>query len=256
MKACCPWRWVASGKHPSVIDYINIGQGFSLASSFSEWLSKGYQAEMPQKNSGHSGCSWRFWVKGKSKNEISCGLLKDSSDSIGRPYPLLIMGNGSLEGWEGNWNLVPEVCEAVWNRMEKLSCENFGNLKVLEQELVSLPQPLPVWSDSLKAVDSALQENSGMSSADFAFFFEQIQGLSGKNAGFIVLDQFNDYDRIIKVTLAGTVLKRCRAGVPSTVFIGGTAELTCYAFFHRPLTISDFSTLWTRLSQRLKVGEQ
>ena len=255
-KSSRTWRWTASGKHPSVKDYINIGQGFPLADSFSDWLNKGYQAQRFLSSSAHSNCSWRFWVKGTSKNEISCGLVKDSSDSIGRPYPLLIMGNGPLEGWEDTWGLVPEVCETTWIQMETLSTKAFIDLKELAQHLASLPQPLPHGSPSLAAGDVDLEEHEVLSSSDVKLFSAQLRMLSGKNVGYIVLDQFNDYGRINNVQFVGRILSRHLVSAPSTVFIGGTQEMSCYAFFRRPLTVSDFSTLWTHLSQRVQVGEK
>lgn len=229
---------------------------FYLATSFTEWLNKGYPAQRHLNSSRPYQCSWRFWVKGKSKNEISCGLLKDSCDSIGRSYPLLIMGNGPLEGWEHHWALVPEVCEAAWIQMETLSTKTFMNLRGLEQELASLPAPLPYWSPSRTTVDDYLKENDFTSASDLELFCDQLRGLSVKSSGIIILDQFCSYDIISKTKFVGSVLGRHFDCAPRTVFIGGTNEMVCYAFFRRPLSSSDFSTLWTHLPQRLQAGKQ
>jgi type VI secretion system protein VasJ len=255
MKRDRSWRWAASGKHPSINDYIRIGRMFYLASGFSEWLRKGYSELRLLNSSAHPGCSWRFWVRGKSQNELSCGLVKDSSDSMGRPYPLLIMGSGLLEGWERNWDQVPAVCDAAWIHMETLSTQTFGNLKELEQELASMQTPLPLWSSSRKGGDVDLTESYCMSPSDFELFNDQLRELSEKRAGFIILDRFNLCDKVRMTQFIGTILGRNLERAPNTVFIGGTKEAAaCYAFFRRPLTVSDFSTLWKHLPQRLQGG--
>ena len=247
------WQWVASGKHPSVKDYISIGRMFPLAASFSEWLSKGYTEQKIKSGSKRTYCSWRFWVKGPAQGEISCGLLRDSSDSIGRPYPLLIMGIGFLEGWERKWELVPLACEDTWSQMERISVQPYAGVDLLEQKLSSLPGPLPDWLSSREARYQDLEGYDLMSPSDRELFCSQVRDLSEKIMGYIVLDPSNDYDRINDVEFVGSVLKQYLENAPSAVFIGGSVGISCFAFFRRPLTVSDFSTLWSGVPHRQKM---
>ena len=75
--------------------------------------------EMSLKTATPAGiCSWRFWAKGANKKALVCGVARDSSDSVGRPYPLLVVGTGPLADWEDEWELLPAACENTWNQMD------------------------------------------------------------------------------------------------------------------------------------------
>ena len=247
------WRWVASGKHPSIKDYISIGQMFPLAASFSEWMSKGYSEQKSRNTSRRGPCSWRFWVKGRKQNELSCGLLKDSSDSIGRPYPLLAMGGGFLDDWEENWELVPLACENIWTQMEKITAHPFADVQSIERELAALRPPLPQWFTFRKEYEKDLRENSSLSLSDVELFCGKIRNLSEKKEGYIIFDPLSDCDIFNSVEFVEQVLKENHVSTPSVIFIGGTVDMSCLAFFRRPLTVSDFSTLWSALPQRQKI---
>jgi type VI secretion system protein VasJ len=56
----------------------------------------------------------------RQKRNADCGLGRDSSDSIGCPYPLLIMGEGRLKGWEKRWSQLPVQLNRTWKRMESI----------------------------------------------------------------------------------------------------------------------------------------
>ena len=141
------WSWFAEGKHPSVKDFISMGQVSALSTGFSNWMIKGC-AELyeQQQLQGPGHISWRFFARGARKDELACGLLRDSSDSIGRPYPFLIMGTGPAAGWEENWELLPSACNETWRLMEQLSSRPFNDVSSLEHELVSLKAPATDWA--------------------------------------------------------------------------------------------------------------
>jgi type VI secretion system protein VasJ len=94
------------GKHPTVMDYFQLGSSAPLVNAFAVWAENGYQKLVAKNRKRTAFCSWRFWAKGMRKGYIACGLGRDSSDSAGRPYPLMIMGIGTLAGWEENWDLL------------------------------------------------------------------------------------------------------------------------------------------------------
>ena len=80
------WNWAAVGKHPSAKDYIRIGGGSALLDAVAQWSANGYHELSPGKTQQPVYRSWRFWLKGIKKGSIICGLGRDSSDSIGRPF--------------------------------------------------------------------------------------------------------------------------------------------------------------------------
>ncbi len=132
------WAWGAAGKHPVARDYIAIGAQTPLLKAFADWMESGYSAlqERPQQ-----ACSWRFWARGMKKQELVCGLLRDSNDSVGRPYPFLIFGTGPLDGWEETWELLPYVFEGIWSRMEYVGSKKSFDVSALESDLGMLPYP-------------------------------------------------------------------------------------------------------------------
>jgi len=88
------------GKHPVAMDYFHLGTSAPLVNAFGAWIENGYQKVVSPARNGLALHSWRFWARGIQKGHIACGVVRDSSDSTGRPYPLLVMGIGKLPGWE------------------------------------------------------------------------------------------------------------------------------------------------------------
>jgi type VI secretion system protein VasJ len=115
--------------------------------AFSEWIERGYKDIASKNRSRTALCSWRFWAQGLKKEILLCGLLRDSGDNCGRPYPLLIMGSGSLKGWEKRWDLLPFACESTWNQTENLSTSMSKDLKTFEEDVVGIKQPSCEWTE-------------------------------------------------------------------------------------------------------------
>ena len=112
------WHWVMCGKHPAFKDYFHLGQKLPMVTALSEWIEKGYRGVAGSKVSPANLLSWRFWAGGMDRDTLLCGVLKESTDSVGRPYPLLVAGSGPLNGWKTRWDLVPRACEQSWSQME------------------------------------------------------------------------------------------------------------------------------------------
>ncbi len=115
--------------------------------SFSDWVEKGYKKLAIKRNTSYELLSWRFWTKEFHKDVIVCGLIRDSSDSIGRPYPLLIMGEGPLKDWQDHLDLLPFACEKPWSQLEYISSQMFKDLKKLTAEIYNIQPPYPEWSE-------------------------------------------------------------------------------------------------------------
>jgi type VI secretion system protein VasJ len=246
------WRWVACGKHPSARDYISIGTMFPLAASFSEWTEKGYRARTDRPSQLPGFCSWRFWAKGGTRNEIVCGVLRDSSDSIGRPYPLLIMGSGPLANWEDNWELAVRASEETWIQMESISSRTSIDIRNLEQLLFAMRPPLPQW-DGLHSENAPVLESErdlAMSSQGETSLSDQLSSLADDESGYILLDSAGSKDDFGVVCHFNKLLKKVIIFPPTSMFIGGTYEASFLFFFKRPLNTGDFDALWSGKQQR------
>ncbi len=137
-----PWKWTTFGKHPAVRDYFHLGEQNAFTNALSEWMDKGHQKVLDQTERGSSPIrSWRFCLKGHKKSHLLCGVTRDSCDSLGRPYPIMVLGSGSVEKWESNWDLLPYGLESTWCDMERLSTRRYADLKQLEGDLNMIQAP-------------------------------------------------------------------------------------------------------------------
>ncbi|MEG6548946.1 type VI secretion system-associated protein TagF, partial [Desulfocurvibacter africanus] len=99
------WEWHAQGKHPALGDFITLGRQCPVSRGLAVWIARSFPrlgsraapAEVAG-GDGENGC-WQFWIAGASQDALICGCLAASTDSLGRPYPLLLLGRGSLPGW-------------------------------------------------------------------------------------------------------------------------------------------------------------
>lgn len=240
------WLWAAHGKHPSAKDFFSIGRSFPLASDFTEWIKKGYPPLAERGKGAARGCSWRFWARGRGKDEVACGLLRDSHDSFARPYPLLVIGTGPLPAWEAHWEMLPSVCERVWCRIELVSARRSGALGEFEEEIVKIRPPEPSWSDSGSMANSteAGAPESPIPPHVVKRFAEEARNLSAKEMGIINLGNDASWDSHLLVMHLNSVLKRTLDKAPNTIFIGGTNNESSLIFFRRPMRAADLSTLW------------
>jgi type VI secretion system protein VasJ len=240
------WLWAAHGKHPSAKDFFSIGRSFPLASDFSEWIKKGYPPLAERGKQAVGGFSWRFWARGRGKDELACGLLRDSHDCFGRPYPLLIIGTGPLPSWEEHWEMLPSVCERVWCRIELVSARGFRALGGFEEEIGKTRPPDPSWSNPGALADGTKGEApaSRISSQTLERFAEEAGKLSKEEMGSISLGSDGSYDSHLLVMHLNSVLKSNLDKAPNTLFIGGTNNESSLIFFRRPMRPADFPALW------------
>lgn len=243
------WQWVALGKHPVARDFFRVGPDMPMAGGFSEWLENGYGA-LPSKPGGPGEFrSFRFWAKGPGKDGLVLGVIRDSSDDIGRPYPFFAMGAGSLSVWEEHWDLLPLACETAWGRIEYLSGGNVQDLRRMEVEITQrLRPPEPNWTGlaerrrgmGVPGPGSA----AGKSGVDLEDMERQASALSGRPEMVVSLHA-SAADPTATAALWAYLLRKCGAAAPSAVFLGGGLETSCLAVFRRALAPADFVRLWT-----------
>jgi type VI secretion system ImpM family protein len=238
------WRWAACGKHPIAGDYFSLGDGFPMARIFADWMEKGYPAvsgNNAERADVATACGWRFWAAGE-KRRLVCGLVRDSNDRIGRPYPLLVVGEGTLDRWDESWETVPSVCERTWSYIEYCITKNIRDLKQLEREIVNTPSPSTDWTGS----GGSLSGSSGpVSIASGKAFDIVIPVYQGAEYDVFQLNADHTGGRIDAVTVLHRMLKESRPEAPKAFFVGGSFEKTCAICFKRSLRYADFSTLWS-----------
>jgi type VI secretion system protein VasJ len=235
------WQWAAYGKHPSAKDYLRLGQYFPMGRSFSDWVEAGYQGLGNRSNPVAHFYSWRFWTKEARRENVVCGLVKDSADSLGRPYPLLLIGSGPLKGWDACWDLVPLALESVWSQMEYLSTMPLNDVKRLENVIESIRPPVADWA----ILERRRADLSGLEPAILADLEAKAASLFEKAECFAPIEQQPAIDHFALIARCHSAVKARTESVPSAVFMGGTIDTSCVALYKRPLLSSDFVHLWS-----------
>lgn len=237
------WTWGAYGKHPAVGDFFRLGSENRSTSLFAEWMNRGYSVQCGGRDV-NSLRIWRFWAKGEKRDDLICGLLRDSHDTLGRPYPLLVIGSGRIDAWEDHWDILPVVCENTWSQIEYSVTRNINDLKQLETEICNTPPPQPDWADAREPA-----AGHALLGPDYAGSPSHISNAVTTlcRAADFELFQFNREivgncrDNVVSVHRE---LKERVPRVPNVVFIGGSYDTTYLACYKRPLQLADFTALW------------
>lgn len=233
------WRWKAIGKHPAAADYINVNSGTPLMDAIAEWMTKGYTG-LPAERPATSGpYSWRFWFRGTKKGTLVCGVGRDSSDRIGRPYPLLIVGEGPLKGWEKQWMQLPLMLARTWGHIEKAASQRYSDLQELGSSLQQLVPP---------QIESGQSDLSGKKMSDAVDKTVVDQHLRTLKQDGRVLVPLSDRDaaapEMAAVHWQGD-LGACCPEVPRAMFLGGNPQRSFLALIQQPLATADFVKLWS-----------
>ncbi len=233
------WQWAACGKHPAAKDYFTVGQDFPLRASFSTWIETGYQVAVSKRDRSAKHL-WRFWTREARRDNVVCGIIRDSVDGIGRPYPLLIIGTGPMKDWAVQWDLVPLACDAAWTAMEDLSTGNLANLRDLDEEVRNVKRPVAEWLQLARKRELFRD----FESPPVGHAKGTMPGLT-ENVEYFSMAQFSRRDTRELAGLYHSFMRAHVEAAPTTTFMGGTTDGRFIIFFRRPLTPSDFITLWS-----------
>lgn len=243
------WQWGACGKHPLVKDYFSVGRNTALLKTFSDWMESGYHLLTTNRNLRSSLCSWCFWARGPKSGALICGLVKESSDRIGRPYPFLIIGNGFLKNWEKRWDLLPFSCEKTWNRLEAVSSGMPRDLKEFEIELERIRPPSGDWDDLAAERASLLRDGLASrtlhSGNNVAAMEEAAASMASRSRIIVPLTRRGAEDPWSSIVLWHTAFKSRMKTTPHFLFMGGTAEKTFLCLYGQAITPEDLPRLWS-----------
>ncbi|ABB30520.1 type VI secretion-associated protein, VC_A0119 family [Geobacter metallireducens RCH3] len=243
------WNWSAFGKHPAAADYFRLGHASPFVEGLTKWVESGYRLLAERSDAPPAFCSWRFWARGYGRDPLVLGVVRVSSDSLGRPYPLLIMGSGPLEGWEGQWDLLPFAAEKSWCQIEFLATHTFGDLRKLEEGLQGLRPPAAEWDELAERRGGLNRLGSPLD--PYASFLDipRLEKVAAERAGrdefSVRLDRGPVNDKITLVSLWHLLAKGAAKGVPNALFMGGTLERSFLASYRRALAPGDFLHLWS-----------
>lgn len=233
------WKWAAVGKHPAAADYIQLESGTPLLQAMADWMTKGYDHFTRDRQNTLDNHSWRFWLRGVKRGNLIAGVIRDSSDRIGRPFPLLIMGEGQLKGWENQWELLPAALSPFWQQAEYIGAHQYSDLTALSAEISALVTPQYA---HLKKSKTPLAPASFSPDAAFSACAASLQ----RDGKALVPLNHSDAGNPVDVCIHWhTQLKGCTPELPRAVFLGGSPQRICLMVLQQPLGPADFETLWT-----------
>jgi type VI secretion system protein VasJ len=243
------WQWAAFGKHPAAKDYFRLGENTPFIEGLYGWVEKGYRILSDDVNASPDFCSWRFCAREAGKDFLVCGVVRLSSDSFGRTYPLVIMGSGALRGWQENWDLLPFACEKTWRQIEYLASNLYSTFNKLEEEIQAIRPPIADWPGlaekrrDLNAFGSTLDPYASF--LDLGELKKLAAAGKGRPEVLVSLDRGPCFDKILHVSLWHLLLKEYLPDFPNVLFMGGTLEKALLVLFQRPLKSTDFTLLWS-----------
>lgn len=250
------WHWTVCGKHPLGKDYFQLQFSTPLQSAFATWMDKGFSALPKYSEARRAICFWRFWAKGIKKGQMVCGFLKASSDGIGRPYPLLIVGTGACNGWEKNWEFLPRLLETSWQQIEYVASRRFDSLQELGNAVRRIAPP---GQDCTEIVDKdeivsdvRFPADSHGSLVDAEYIVDR---LKEKQVLWIPLDEASRREPSRWAVLWGLQLKKHGVEVPQAFFLGGTPGKVFFVMFTRPVNPEDFVRLWSAGETEISSGK-
>lgn len=236
------WQWSVYGKHPSFNDYLNYQTNNKLLHALSMWVESGSKQIEAKNNLIYS---YRFWVKGIKKNDLIFGIIKNSSDSIGRHYPLFIAGHGTILGWAKNWDIVFQVFDSILRIFETLSAKRFQNFNDVKLNLNNIKFNPLEWEKTI----SIMGNPDEFDSLDILAGYYELNRIKNSNKqamSEISIPIINDNPSesfVEKPGLMKNLFKR-KAPVPDCVFIGGLPEQPVLKVFNRPLVPDDIKALF------------
>jgi type VI secretion system protein VasJ len=228
------WRFAAFGKHPGAKDYIRLGSATPILAGIADWVDKGYAGIEGKKKGMADAASWRFWSKGGGPEALVCGVVRDSVDRFGRPYPLLVLGTGSLRDWEAHWDLLPYACLPVWQRIEYLGAQRYEEIGRLESTIRGLHPPVPGWADFSGRRDREVPASVRAGNDD----------APGEATRFLRLDGELGRDPFPEAVGWQSRMRRDDAEAPNAVFFGGTLSRAYLGVFRKALATPDFVRIW------------
>ena len=184
------------------------------------------------------------------RNTLLCGILRDSTDSVGRPYPLLVVGSGSLADWGAQMGSRASGLRAILESDGVPFCTHISQFERTRGR--------PGAGESASSRLGPNSANTPPKRGRLIPLQVRVLALGGRRTSkagysavakeseiFVALDEAPSVDPFTLIRLWHASLKKHHAEPPKAVFMGGNTTATRLAFFRRPLTTQDFVRLWS-----------
>lgn len=233
--------WMIYGKLPITRDYFQLGPIDSVNNALVNWMANGYSQYV---NSGHKvndkGIKLRFYSVGKDDKTFTAGLLKFSSDDIGRPFPIMVTGPGKIESWKKHWHRVMKAEKGLWITAESLIKDDLTGLHDLKIRLENFQYA--VHSRFIKSEKTLFAVKNKPTFNESLIKYEN--GLWQADLTNIINESDENTTVNDIVEFCCNFLKEKKEQTPRTVFVSENKERTQIFVFSRALTNKDFLTLW------------
>ncbi|MBR9981939.1 MAG: type VI secretion system-associated protein TagF [Desulfatitalea sp.] len=234
MNSRMQWNWFIWGKHPGVSDFIFAGSQTPLFQRFTKWVDTGFSKVDPALKKKSRHCSWRFWTRGTA-DAVVCGLVRNSCDSYGRSFPLLIMGTGLLKDWSRNRSLLPFAFESIWKGLEYAAAARYDTVKSLDGAMQLIEPPEPSWRRYQARIHSAAN----------LYTQEQFDTQKTGNNRLYKIDCRLPENLPRDLCFCSNMVATNDNGAPTAVFIGETGNRIAVAMIEDILKPADFTWLWS-----------
>ncbi|MCP4717878.1 MAG: type VI secretion system-associated protein TagF [Desulfobacteraceae bacterium] len=219
----------AYGKHPAFDDYFSINMEPPLANALSSWVENGMTSGGTADKNRETR-SFRFWVPGIKKEELILGIVRDSSDRLGRTYPLLIMGRTRMKDRDTKWPAIFSGFEPVFRAFEEMTTIRYQAFKEFEASLLKIQFSEPDFEKS----------NTSLSNCLTAWFKMEKERSSLVLPVSKLLDKFASHPH--EPPKKG--IFKTNSTPPNAVFLGGLPDNPMVNMYNRPLKTRDFPRLF------------
>jgi len=230
------------GKHPGFDDYFTLNMDSPLACALVNWVEKG--TELKKNHDNTRIHAFRFWIRGVNRGELVFGIIKDSSDSLGRAYPLVIMVTGFVKDWEKRWHYIFSTFDTVFRMFEDISASHYENFKEFEKRLEKV---ISLGLAKVKDLEMKQQHKDRAFHAPpllpeimLAWFNKNMKKGAMTLSVATLSDKFASYTPVRR----NQGVFKNKANVPGAVFLGGLPDNPVLAMFSRPLKAGDFLNLF------------
>ncbi len=217
----------AYGKHPAFDDYFSVNMAPPLAKALSAWIEGGIKSGGTAEKS-KTIHSFRFWILGIKKEELVLGIVRDSSDRLGRTYPLLIIGRTRMKNRDKKWPAIFNDFEPVFRSFEEMTTARYETFKEFEANLLNVQ----FFESKYEKSDTAF------SNCLVAWFKVEIGGNS------LALPVSELMAKFASHTPQKRGISKTNPPLPGAVFLGGLPDNPMVNMYNRPLRARDFHRLF------------
>ena len=220
----------AFGKHPAFDDFFSIQVASPIPRALVAWIEKAV-VQHPPAHQKATSCSYRFWTKGIKNYDLTLGLVRDSSDRMGRPYPLLITAGVAIKNWQKTWQDIFSVFEPVFRTFEASAAGRHDDFKSFETALQNI---------NGQRVNAPGKTVDKLPHSILAFYKQDGKKNRLSLPVSKLLAAFENTG--VKPDTWGFFKKN--PPIPGAVFLGGMPDMPMIHMFNRPLRAQDFNRLF------------